>query len=346
MTTPASLGYRMPAEWEPHRATWLTWPHNLNSWPDAFDPIPAVWVELVAALHRHEQVHILVNDAESRQTAAEAIHARGISLGNVFFHRIPSNDAWMRDHGPTFVVRKNGSANELAAVDWRYNAWGGKYPPWDLDEQIAGKMSEMLGVPRFEPGIILEGGSIEVNGKGLLLTSESCLLNPNRNPHLSREAIETFLRDYLGVTKVLWLGDGIVGDDTDGHIDDLARFVDETTVVTVVEDDPADANYGVLQENLVRLRSMTDQEGRPLRIETLPMPAAVEREGHRMPASYANFYIANGAVLVPVFGDPNDEPALAKLRELFPGREIAPIYARDMVWGLGACHCVTQQQPL
>lgn len=335
----------MPAEWERHTATWLSWPHNLNSWPDAFDPIPDVWVEMVRALAPREQVHILVNDDESRDAAAERIRRRGVSLGNVYFHCFRTNDAWMRDHGPTFIVGKTSSGSELAGVDWIYNSWGGKYPPWDDDARVARQVCDLLGVRRFEPGIVLEGGSIEVNGCGTVMTTESCLLNPNRNPHLSRADLERYLCDYLGVRKVLWLGDGIVGDDTDGHIDDLARFTDPTTVVTVVEADPSDDNYAPLRDNLERLGTMTDQDGDALRVVTLPMPAPVVRDGHRMPASYANFYIANGVVLVPVFGDPQDEVALATLRELFPGREVVGIYARELVWGLGAFHCVTQQQP-
>ena len=335
----------MPAEFAPHTATWLTWPHNLNSWPDAFEPIPAVWGEMVAALHKHEPVHILVNDAEARARAAELLERRGVSLGNVFFHLIPSNDSWMRDHGPTFVIRSGDGAPRLAGVDWIYNAWGGKYPPWDRDAKIAGSICEVLGIERIEPGIVLEGGSIEVNGRGTLLTTESCLLNPNRNPQLTRADFERILGELLGVTNVLWLGDGIAGDDTDGHIDDLTRFVDPTTVVTIVCEDPVDCDYEPLQENYRRLQGMKDQDGQPLRVVALPTPGPQLREGHRMPASYANFYIANGVVLVPVFGDPNDQRALSVLAELLPGREIKGIYATDLVWGLGAFHCVTQQQP-
>ncbi len=339
--TPAARGYRMPAEWEPHAATWLAWPHKEASWPGNFAPIPAVWVEIVRALEAQEQVNVLVNDAAAAGRVRALLRAAGVSDNNVSLHEIPTNDAWVRDHGPTFVT----GAGHLAAVKWRYNAWGGKYPPWDLDDAVAVHIAERLAVPVFHPGIILEGGSIDVNGRGTVLTTEACLLNPNRNPRLSREQIETFLCDYLGVRHVLWLGDGIVGDDTDGHIDDLARFVGATTVVTVLEDDPQDENYQRLRANYERLQRMTDQDGRPLRVLTLPMPRPVLYDGQRLPASYANFYIANGAVLVPTFNDPHDAAALNTLQGVFPHRRVVGIHATAMVWGLGAIHCVTQQQP-
>jgi len=230
-------------------------------------------------------------------------------------------------------------------VDWGFNAWGGKYPPYDLDDVVPSRIGAELGLPVFEPGIVMEGGAFDVNGRGTLLTTESCLLNPNRNPRLGRGEIEQYLRDYLGVTHILWLGDGIAGDDTDGHVDDITRFVDPRTVVTVVEHDPADENYEPLQANLERLRGMTDQDGHPLRVVTLPMPRALYHEGHRLPASYANFYIANGVVLLPTYDPPRDEEAAATLAGLFPGREIVGMNAEDLVWGLGAFHCVTQQWP-
>ncbi len=343
--TPASLGYRMPAEWEPHAATWLAWPHKVASWPGNFEPIPGVWVEIVRALAPHERVDILVNDDAAAVEVRRRLLAAAVSDANVAFHVIPTDDAWARDHGPTFITRRAGGRVELAAIDWLYNAWGGKYPPWDQDDAVPCQVATRLEVPLFQPGIVLEGGSIEVNGCGTLLTTEACLLNPNRNPSLSREQIEAVLRDYIGVRHILWLGEGIVGDDTDGHIDDLARFVDPHTVVTVLEDDPHDDNYERLQENYQRLRRMTDQDGRVLDVVTLPMPAPVYYDGQRLPASYANFYIANGVVLVPVFDDPNDTLALQTLQGLFPQRRIVGINARAMVWGLGAFHCVTQQQP-
>jgi len=343
--TPASLGFRMPAEWEPHAATWLTWPHNLDSWPGKFEPVPDIWVRMVAALAPGERVEILVRDEAMRAAVEARLRATGVPAARRRLHVIPSNDAWMRDHGPTFVVRDHGDGRELGGIDWDYNAWGGKYPPFDLDATIAAQVCALTRARRFAPGIVLEGGSIEVNGRGTLLTTESCLLNRNRNPELSRAQIEGVLRDHLGVRHILWLGDGIVGDDTDGHIDDITRFVDASTVVTVLEDDPRDANHEPLRENAARLRELRDQDGRPLQIVELPMPAPVEFDGQRLPASYANFYIGNRVVLTPVFDDPNDARALATLQGCFPDREVVGIAAVDMVLGLGAFHCVTQQQP-
>jgi len=342
---PADLNYRMPAEWEPHAGTWLAWPHKEESWPGNFAPIPAVWAEIVRALEPSEHVNILVNDATAGNTVRKLLGAAGIPQRNVTLHAIPTNDAWVRDHGPTFLTRRAAKHTDVAAVKWCFNAWGGKYPPWDRDEAVAEQVAARVGAPVFRPGIILEGGSIDVNGRGTLLTTEACLLNPNRNPHLTQTQIEQHLRDYLGVSHVLWLGEGIVGDDTDGHIDDLARFVDASTVVTVLEGDSHDENFARLQANHERLHRMTDQDGRTLRIVTLPMPRPVVYEGQRLPASYANFYIANAAVLVPTFNDPNDAVALQTLQRLFPQRHVVGIHATQMVWGLGAVHCVTQQQP-
>jgi agmatine deiminase len=343
-TTPARQGYRMPAEWEPHQATWLSWPHNQESWPGNFEPIQPVFAQAVAALARSETVHINVADSDMELLAREYLTAAG-AAGDIRFHYFPTNDAWCRDHGAIFVTRPDPVA-PLAAIDWDYNAWGGKYPPYDLDQLIAARMADYLNVPRFEGGMVLEGGAIDVNGAGLLLTSEACLLNPNRNPQLSRSDIEARLCAMLGVSHVLWLGDGIVGDDTDGHVDDIARFVAADTVVTVVEDDPQDENYAVLQENLRRLHHMRDRHDRPLNVLTLPMPPPIVYEGQRLPASYANFYIANRVVLLPTFAHPNDERAREVLQSCFPEREIVGIDSRDMVWGLGAWHCLTQQVPV
>jgi agmatine deiminase len=337
--------FRMPAEWEPHAATWLSWPHKEASWPGNFGPIPGIWVEMVRHLAPHERVNILVNDDAMAAAVRQRLRDAAVALDNVALHRIRTDDAWARDHGPTFVTRDVDGRRELAAVDWIYNAWGGKYPPWEHDDAVPQQVAPLLGIRRFEPGIVLEGGSIDVNGRGTLLTTEACLLNPNRNPQLSRQQLEQYLRDYLGVRHILWLGDGIVGDDTDGHIDDLTRFVDPTTVVTVLEADRQDENHERLRANYERLQGMTDQDGRALRVVTLPMPAPVYYEEQRLPASYANFYIANGVVLVPVFEDPHDAAALRTLQELFPTRRVIGINAREMVWGLGAFHCVTQQQP-
>jgi agmatine deiminase len=372
-TLPRQLGYRMPAEWEPHAATWLTWPRRDGiSFPGRFDAIPAYWVRMVELLSPHEAVHINTFDDEQESEIREHLaRSHEIVRDRVFLHRFPAYEPWCRDHGPIFLTRPaetlapsppavggegwgeggqvaNSSAAmaaRLAVVDWGYNAWGGKYPPFDLDDAVPQHVARLLGVPLFQPGMVLEGGSIDVNGLGTLLTTEACLLNPNRNPSLSRVKIVRFLHDFLGVTKVLWLGDGIAGDDTDGHIDDLARFVNPTTIVTVVEDDPADENYKPLQENLRRLRTMTDQDGQPLRVVTLPMPRPIYHDGQRLPACYANFYIANGVVLVPTFEDANDVLALSTLQSLFPDRRVVGIPSLDLIWGLGAFHCVTQQQP-
>ncbi|MHB1034850.1 MAG: agmatine deiminase family protein [Pirellulales bacterium] len=336
--TPVSLGYHMPAEWEPHAATWLSWPHNRKTWPGKFEPIPHLWATLVRTLAEFEPVHVLAGGGE---VMAEAQAMVG-QVPNVTLHDIPTNDAWLRDCGPTFLV---GPGRPPALVGWRYNAWGGKYPPFDSDERIGRILAERLGRRPFEPGIVLEGGAIDPNGCGTILTTEQCLLNPNRNPHLTRADIECYLADYCGARHVLWLGEGIAGDDTDGHIDQLARFVGPSTVVAIVEDDPADENYRPLQDNLARLRTMTDQDGRALEIVTLPMPRPIHYENRRVPAGYANFYIANGVVVVPIYDDPADQVVLATLARLFPGRQIRGLGAIDLVWGLGAFHCVTQQEP-
>lgn len=342
---PASLGFRMPAEWEPHQATWLSWPHNEETWPDELPRVEATMAQAVAALAPHETVHINVNDAGHERHVRAVLDDAGVR-GDVHLHRIPTNDAWVRDHGAIFVVRDGDAGREVAATDWGFNSWGGKYPPFDLDNAVPAQMADLLGVRRFVADIILEGGSIEVNGHGQLLTTEQCLLNPNRNPHLDRAAIEQRLRDFLGVRDVLWLGEGIIGDDTDGHIDDITRFVDPNTVVTAVDRDRESPNYAPLQENLERLRTMRGADGQPLRIIELAMPAPVRLKGEYMPASYANFYIANQTVLLPVYGDPNDEEAVAVLRRCFPDRTVVPIRCNDVIWGLGAFHCLTQQVPV
>jgi agmatine deiminase len=343
--SPAAQGYRMPAEWAPHRGTWLSWPHKEASWPGKFGPVPGIFTQLVRTLADREEVHINVAGPAMEASVRSLLADAGADIGSVFFHAIPTDDAWCRDHGPIFVERSGSGGREQAIVDWGYNAWGGKYPPYDLDDVVPTRIAEELGLPVFHPGIVMEGGSIDVNGRGTLLTTEACLLNPNRNPELDRGDIERYLRDFLGVAKILWLGDGIAGDDTDGHVDDLTRFVDERTVVTAVEDDPSDENYEPLQANLERLRGMSDQDGHPLRVVPLPMPRALYHDGQRLPASYANFYIANGVVVVPTYDPPRDEAALATLGDVFPGREIVGIECTDLVWGLGAFHCVTQQWP-
>jgi len=343
--TPRELGYRMPAEWEPHRGTWLSWPHKEASWPGRFGPVPTIFARMVRHLAEHEEVHINVSGAEMEQDVRRLLADRRANGQRVHFHYHPTNDAWCRDHGPIFIQREVDHHREEAILDWDYNAWGGKYPPFDLDDVIPTRIGQEYGIPVFSPKMVLEGGSIDVNGQGTLLTTEACLLNPNRNPGLGRAEIESTLRDNLGVSHILWLGDGIAGDDTDGHVDDLTRFVNSSTVVTVVEEDSADENYEPLQENLERLSGMTDESGRPLRVVRLPMPRALHHEGQRLPASYANFYIANGVVLLPVYDPERDEQARLTLQSLFPDREVIAIDCTDLVWGLGAFHCVSQQWP-
>lgn len=331
----------MPAEWARHRGTWLSWPHRESSWPGNFAPVLPVVAQMIRYLSPGEEVHINVADAAMEADARAMLTTAKVATHNVFFHHNPTNDAWCRDHGPIFVQR----GGEQRILDWGFNAWGGKYPPFDLDDVVPTRIAAAYGIPVFHPGMILEGGSIDVNGRGTLLTTEACLLNPNRNPDLSRDQIESMLRDWLGVSNILWLGDGIVGDDTDGHIDDITRFTDEATVVTVVEEDPADDNYELLQDNLRRLQGMTDQDGHPLRIVTLPMPKAVVYEEQRLPASYANFYIGNEVVLLPTYDPAQDGVAQATLQTLFPTRRVIPIDCTDLIWGLGAFHCLTQQWP-
>ena len=339
--TPAALGYRMPAEWESHSATWLSWPRREGiSFPESFDRVLPALRAMVEALIESEKVCINVCDG-AHETEAQSV-LRGLPMERITFYRIPTNEPWCRDHGPIFLTRNRDP--KLAVVDWDYNAWGNKYPPFNHDEVVPTRVAEILNVPVFYPHMILEGGSIDVNGADALLTTESCLLNKNRNPNLSRDQIEERLRDYLGVRDIFWLGEGIAGDDTDGHIDDLARFVSAQTVVAVVEEDRDDENYEPLQRNLTRLRQMKIGKDK-IEIVTLPMPKKIVREGVRLPASYANFYIANSCVLVPTFDDSAEAVALSILRECFPTRRVVGINCRELIWGLGAFHCLTQQQP-
>jgi agmatine deiminase len=347
-SSPAGLGWRMPAEWEPHQATWLAWPHNRRDWPGKFAPVPWVYAEIVRHLHTGEFVHILVNDAKAAAGVGRLLARVGVDPTRVRFFIVPTDRVWTRDYAPIFLIN---AAGEVGFLDWQFNAWA-KYDNWQNDDAVPARLGETLGLPSWQPErggrrVVLEGGSIDVNGQGLLLTTEECLLSPvqARNPGLTREDLEAVFADYLGVRKTLWLGDGIAGDDTHGHIDDLARFVEANRVVTVVEDNPADPNHAPLQENLRRLRAMTDADGRPLEIVTLPMPAPLFFQKQRLPASYANFYIANEKVLVPTFNDPSDRVALGVLAEQFPGRQVVGIHATDLVWGFGTLHCLTQQQP-
>ena len=337
--TPSSLGYHMPAEWQWHASTWLAWPHKLESWPGKFEPIPPLFARLVRTLARFEPVNVLAGGTAVMAQAKTLVGG----VPNVTLHDIPTNDAWTRDHGPTFLVGPPGSPPAL--VDWGYNAWGGKYPPFDLDDAVPARIATLFGRRCFTPGIILEGGAIDGNGRGTILTTEQCLLHPNRNPGLDRSDMEQYLADYLGADKVLWLGEGIEGDDTDGHIDELARFVGPRTVVAAREEDPADANHKPLRENFERLKRMTDQDDRPLEVIPLPMPRPMHYEGQRLPASYCNFYMANGVAIMPQFDDPADSRVIDILAELLPDHEIIGLPVRDLVWGLGAFHCITQQEP-
>ncbi len=355
-------GYRMPPEWAPHLACYLVWPHNVETWPGKFEVTPALYAHMVAAIASFEPVRLMVQDtaeiAGVRAMIREAARHLDLPqdlqddaiLPRVEIFALPTNDSWVRDHGPIFVNRiktaDDGAGPNPIALDWHFNSWGEKYGAFDLDDVVPQKLGARFGFDVIEMPMVLEGGSIDVNGAGTLLTTESCLLNPNRNPELSRAEIEGFLMTSLGVTNVLWLGDGIAGDDTDGHIDDLARFVAPDTIVTVLEDDPSDVNFGVLRDNLDRLKSMRDQEGRPFKIETLPMPNAISYDGTRLPASYANFYIANGGLLMPTFDCSQDAAAAATLARLFPGRHVVGVPSTDLVWGLGSVHCLTQQHPL
>jgi agmatine deiminase len=344
--TPAAGGFRMPAEWHPHESTWLTWPKDPETWPDRVTQVEEIYLQMIAALAPHELIDLLVDDRETeqvvRQRCGDAVASR------IRFHHLQTVDSWIRDYGPNFLL---GPKGQIAFNDWIFNAWGNKYEMLKQDDTIPLRLEPILKLARFSPGIVMEGGSIEVNGAGCVLTTEQCLLNQNRNPDLSREEIEQYLKDYLGVTKVLWLGEGIVGDDTDGHIDDIARFVAPNVIACAVEDDPADANYEILQDNLARLKSMTDADGNRFEIVALPMPGIVggsstaARDLERLPASYANFYIANSVILAPVFGHANDVRAVDTLQRLFPTRRIVAINCEPLVWGMGTIHCVTQQQP-
>ena len=338
----------MPAEWEPHEATWLGWPHELTDWPGKFAPIPWAFAEIVRHLSQVERVYLLVENRAAESRVRAMLKNSGESLGAVDFFRIPTDRGWMRDSGPICVRNESG---EVAYNNFAFNGWA-KYSNHKKDAAVVAKANLKLKRRLWQPfhnghRVVLEGGSIDVNGRGTLLTTEECLLSKvqERNPGFTKEDYAQVFLEYLGVTNVLWLKSGIAGDDTHGHVDDLARFVNPSTVVTIVEDNPQDANYDALQENLALLKTMKDQDGRPLRIETLPMPAPVYFENARLPASYANFYIASKIVLVPTFNDTNDRVALNALAGLFPDREVVGIACRDLVLGLGTIHCMTQQQP-
>ena len=367
-----ALRYRMPAEWEPHAATWLAWPHHQADWPGKFEPIPWVYAEIIRNLAKHERVELIVNNVAAARQARMILKLADALSDNVHFHYWPTNRVWLRDSGCIFLAPQRGVAPpdsrldvaqgrrerlsphkiQNAAIKFRFNAWA-KYPNWRFDEKIGSLMakaahSKEIHAIAMGARMVLEGGSIDVNGVGTVLTTEECLLSKvqERNPHMARIHYEKAFADYLGAPHTIWLGRGIFGDDTHGHVDDLTRFVSRDTVVTMVEPDSKDVNHAPLRANLRRLQNARDQNARQLTIVELPMPQPVVFEGRRLPASYANFYIANGVVLAPVFNRPNDRIALNTLTQLFPSREIVPIYSGDFIWGLGAMHCMTQQQPV
>ncbi len=343
--TPRELGYYFPAEFAPHVATWLSWPHKEASWPGKIQSIYPSYVKFIKELTKGELVRINVADTKMQEQATSWLVRYDVDLSKVEFFLHPTNDAWCRDHGPAFVINPLADQKK-AIVDWGYNAWGNKYPPFDLDDVIPTRIAEHYGLPLWHPGIVMEGGSVEFNGEGTLLTSTACLLNPNRNPSLNQGQIEQFLREYYGVEQILWVDEGIVGDDTDGHIDDTVRFVNADTVLATVESASGDDNYALLQKNLRQLKSMRLTGNRSLNVIELPMPPALSYEGQRLPCSYANFYIANRSVVVPVFNCEQDETALRIIEQCFPGREVVGIDSVDIIWGLGSFHCLSQQEPL
>jgi agmatine deiminase len=341
---PKQLGYVFPAEFGLHLATWLSWPHKEASWPGKIDAIYPYYAKFVKELALNELVRINVNDDSMRSFAVKTLSQAGVDMTKVEFFLHPTNDAWCRDHGPAFLVNPKAEQKK-AIVDWSYNAWGNKYPPYDLDDVIPSLIGQHFKIPVYSPGIVMEGGSVEFNGKGTLLTSTACLLNPNRNPHLNQQEIEEYLFNYYGVEQILWVDEGIVGDDTDGHIDDTVRFVNEDTVLTVIEENKNDENYGLLQQNLRQLQQMRLLNGKQLNIIELPMPGEVKYEGQRLPASYANLYIANESVIVPTYRCDKDEKSIDIIQQCFPSRQVIGIDSTEIIWGLGSFHCLSQQEP-
>jgi agmatine deiminase len=342
--TPKELGYYFPAEFAPHTATWLSWPHKEASWPGKIDTIFPAYALFIQALSKSELVRINVSNEAMKAFALGHLQHAGVDLSVVDFFFNPTNDAWCRDHGPAFLINPAADTKKVI-VDWNYNAWGNKYPPFDLDDIIPTLIGKQLGLPVFNPGIVMEGGSVEFNGKGTLLTSTACLLNENRNPQLNQAAIENYLHNYYGVDQILWVDEGIVGDDTDGHIDDTVRFVNEDTVITVIEKDKNDENYALLQHNLKQLQQMRLLNGKQLNIVELLMPPKLVYEDQRLPCSYANFYIANQSVIVPTFRSKRDDKALQIIQDCFPDRQVVGIDSTDIIWGLGSFHCLSQQEP-
>ncbi len=344
VSSPKQSGYYFPAEFAPHVATWLSWPHKEESWPGKIHTIYPRYCEFIKELTKGELVRINVADLEMKDFAISHLQKADVDLSNVEFYFHPTNDAWCRDHGPAFLINPEAKEKKVI-VDWNYNAWGNKYPPFDLDDVIPTLVGKAFNLPVYYPGIIMEGGSVEFNGKGTVMTSTACLLNPNRNPHLNQGQIEEYLCNYYGMEQVLWVDEGIVGDDTDGHIDDTVRFTNEDTVITVIEDNKNDENYHLLQHNLKQLSKMRLLNGRQLNIVELPMPDEVVWNDQRLPASYANFYIANESVIVPTFRCAKDDTALGIIQDCFPGRKVVGIDSTDIIWGLGSFHCLSQQEP-
>ncbi len=344
MLTPDALGYKFPAEFAEHEATWLSWPHKEASWPGKIDSIFPNYALFIKYLTQGEKVRINIANEAMKNFALMHLEKVGADLAQIEFFMHPTNDAWCRDHGPAFLINPD-AANKKVIVDWNYNAWGNKYPPFDLDDVIPTLIGKNFNIPVYHPGIVMEGGSVEFNGNGTLITSTCCLLNENRNPHLNQKEIENYLYNYYGVDQILWVADGIIGDDTDGHIDDTVRFVNADTVITVVESNKQDENYELLQTNLKQLKGMRLLNDKQLNIVELPMPDAVIYEGQRLPASYANFYISNKHVIVPTFRCKKDDQALQIISQCFPNRETVGIDSTDIIWGLGSFHCLSQQEP-
>jgi agmatine deiminase len=345
--TPASLGYTFPPEWHRHRATWFSWPRSEGiSFPDKYKPIPSNLAAIIRHIAPREEVHINVPNLKYASTVRNILRKHRCPMRNIFFHEIPTNECWCRDHGPAFVLRKRRGKTDVAIVDWIFNSWGHKYPRFKHDDAVPTRIAEELNLPVFYPDIVMEGGAVDFNGRGTVLTTESCLLHKNRNPGLSKKRIEKFLKEYYGQKHVVWLEGGIIGDDTDGHIDDVARFINPRTIVIGVEENRDDANYWILRENLRRLKHAKDQSGRNFKIVRMPMPGVVEHRGQRLPATYMNFYFVNGAVLVPTYRHPNDRQAIEILQSHLPKHEVIGIDCVELSWGLGAIHCLTQQQPM
>ena len=342
---PTELGYKMPPEWFPHDSTWLVWPNNSTTWPDRIIQVQKIYLQLISLLASHEKINILVDNKSTQESIYQQLKEHQVPLQQIHFHLIPTADSWIRDYGPNFIVRLSQGKKRLAFNHWKFNAWGNKYEKLKLDTNIPKTLEPVLKVPRFTPPLVLEGGSFDINGEGICLTTESCLLNPNRNPNYSRLEIEQCLADFTGINKVIWLGEGIVGSDTDGHVDELARFANSNTIMCAIEEDPSDENYSLLKDNYQRLEKARDLKGRPFKIVSLPMPKAVQISQKRLPASYANFYIANKMVLVPTFNQAQDQRAIKILQKNFHDRKVIGVHCSDMLLGMGTLHCITQQQP-